>query len=40
MTYSVIQLSVALLVKMVASVWPPMSAHAQKDGLDLSVQKV
>lgn len=34
------QLSVALLVKMVASVWHPMSVHAQKDGLDLSVQKV
>lgn len=36
----VIQPSVAPLVKIVASVWLPTSAHALKDGLDHSVQKV
>ena len=35
-----VQLSVLLLVKMVASVWLPMSARAQADGLDHNVLKV
>lgn len=38
--YSIIQPSVVLLARMVASVWLPMSARALMDGLDRNVQKV